>query len=1211
MATKIDDLFFEISVRKGPGADAEIQKFAGQFRKVGTESKAAGAGVQQFGARATSASGASAVLGTALKRLLILFGGFAILRGITRAMVGFETAIAEISTIADPTATNVEQLTRGIAALARESPQSPDDIGAGAYQILSAGITDTNDALEVLRIATRAATAGVTTTEVAVDAITTVINAFGLAAGDAQRVADVLFTTVRLGRVKFEQIASSIGSAATSAALAGVTIEELSAGIVALTLAGINSQEATSSLNRLFLTLTSQSKEQTRAFKDLGIEFSISTVKAKGFAGLLAEVAKITGDDIDALAKLFPNIRAARSAFVIAGVGADNFAEALEKLNNAVGATDLAFAKIARTSKAQAQILKNNLTVTFQEIGLAVLPSVAKAFGFLSESIGDFILQVKVTGADLAVFEARAVLFFKRFRLAGAQALQGLVDNFLGFEVRLGQFFQRAAAALPRSVPGAAILSDALQLAGDNFVKAGEATRDFVGDLADGIDEQERFVQAVIAARDEVVVLALAEQEFTNTLKDRQEAELAAAQATAAIAKRTEEQIKLEDKLRQQLGDLVAQQTLTAVEQQERALDKLEAKFRATFGEIPEIAARDFARLRQVIADARIEEAATAIAEEFGQRLSEGLEAIEIETIGIEDETVRTNAQLERQRALLAALVTDLQARLKLTDLTEKEERALQRALVTTTKELRKINSEEKDRLKAATTAEQKLAQQRFESLQTTIGLIRLATEGTADLANAFGLVDDATLKVIDNLLQAGQAAQTVINAIATGAGGISAIVAGGVGVIGALTGLLGGGPSPEALARQKILQENIKALRELRDSVVDLKGSFDITGGDFAKAAADLVTFELELGSLISLIEAGIGVVFSPEEIEALGINLANLDRVAKELGITIRDEAGNIIPKALLDLQRALDAVEESLIGFPDTIAGIFARLQAEFDIFDVTDPIEQFRRLQEALLDIQTVDAAEIGRILADTTLSLTQRMMEISKAFTAAGANLTPFLAQLLAIDVTTAEGRQQAEQLIRTLFTQLAEGIITPEALGAATFEEAVEILRKMESLLDNIDDSQAEGTGELEGQTQDIRRTVQITELQASQLLAFQSTLVIRAEQRNILLQAILAAVGGGAIPDGEPTGGAFGEPRILPPEPVIPPAIPEPEPTAIQRVETQTINLDVDIAEIVVGPGATPEDAEEAAEILVDRVSVVLGERLGNQDRILGIRRR
>lgn len=1200
---------------------------------MGAESTKAGAGLKDFGTKAKGASGASAVLGTALKRLLILFGGFAILRGITRAMVGFETAIAEISTIADPAATSVAELTRGVAALARESPQTPDDIGAGAYQILSAGITDTNDALEVLRVATRAATAGVTATEVAVDAITTVINAFGLAAGDAQRVADVLFTTVRLGRVKFEDIASSIGSAATSAALAGVTIEELSAGIVALTLAGIKSQEATSSLNRLFLTLTSQSKEQARAFKDLGIEFSISTVKAKGFAGLLAEVAKITGDDIDALAKLFPNIRAARSAFVIAGVGADNFAEALEKLNNAVGATDLAFAKIALTSKAQAQILKNNLTVTFQEIGLAVLPSVAKAFGFLSKSIGDFILQVKITGADLAVFEARAVLFFKRFRLAGAESLQAVIDSFLAFETRLGQFFQRAAAVLPSAVPGASLLADALRTAGDNFVEAGQASRDFVGDLADGIDEQERFVQATIAARDEVVVLALAEQEFSNTLKDRTAAQQEAGKAAEAIFRKTEEQLEVESKLREQLGDLVAQQTASAAEQQERVLDKLETKFRETFGEIPEVAAKEFARLREVIEEAKIEEAAAKIAEEFGRRLAEGLEAIEIETIGIEDETIRTNAQLEKQRALLAALVTDLRARLKFTDLTEQEERALQRALVSTTKELRSINQEEQKRLKGATKAEEELAQQRFEGLQTTIGLIRQAAEGTIDLANGFGIVDDEVVKIINSLLQAGQGAATLITALTTGAGGIGAAIAGGVALIGALSAIGGATPEEIALAKstQATIKENIKSLQELRDSVDSLKGSFDIAGGDLARALQQLTGFQVtvrggafDVSEFAALVEElRISPAFGPEFIadlieefeqaaRSLGIDFKNLEAVAEELGITLRDDAGVIIPEALVALSAALEVLEDQLVGFPDTIAGVFARLQAEFDIFDVTDPIEKFRRLQEALLDIQGVDQEEIRRILEDPTLSLLERFIALNKAFADANRQLTPFLAQLLAIDVTTAEGRQQAEQLIRTLFEQLAEGIITPEALGAATFEEAVQILREMEGLLDEISEDQAEGTGQLEGQTQDIRRTVQITELQASQLLAFQSTLVLRAEQRNILLQAILAQIGGGAVPDGEPTGGGFGEPRILPPEPIIPPAIPVGDPALpVQNVQTQTINLDVDIGEIVVGPGATPDDAEEAAEILVERVSVALGERLGNQDRTLGIRRR
>ena len=613
--------------------------------------------------------------------------------------------------------------------------------------------------------------------------------------------------------------------------------------------------------------------------------------------------------------------------------------------------------------------------------------------------------------------------------------------------------------------------------------------------------------------------------------------------------------------------------------------------------EIPDAVADGLLKLADVVEAAVVEEAAMRLADGFRVAIEEAFAEIEFEAIDIPEPEERRLAILTQQTAVLEDQRQKVEARLAATKAGTAAEKALRAVLVEIVKLLGEASDEQADLAKDAA----RDAKDRARDLQVTLGLIQQAINGVTDLASEFGLVDDETAKIIDNMVQLGSALGTVISQIqsaASGAASFTSILAGGIGVAGALAGILGGilggDISPEQQARERTLEENTKRLNELRQSVDRLKGQFDITGADFSQAQEDLESLEETLGFI-----GDIRITLDPEQLRALGIDLANLDRVAGELGITIRDEAGNIIPQALLDLQRALDAVQESLIGFPETIEGVFARLQAEFEIFDVEDPIEKFRRLQEALLDIQTLDASEVAAIFADESLSTIEKLMAIVAALKAAGAQVSPFIQELLAIDVGTPEGRKAADQLIRDLFQQLATGEITPEELGAATFDEAIQILLEMERLLDDIAEEEEGATGELEGQTQDIRRTVQITELQASQLLAFQSTLVFRAEQRNVLLQEILAVISGEAIeappapPPLEPPDGIVGDPFALP-----------------AAIETQTINLDVDIAEITVGPGATPEDAEEAAEILVDRVSEMLGERLGNQDRTLGIRR-
>ena len=445
--TRLDELFFELGVRRSPGAEQALRKFEEGIRKSERATGAARDELGKFERRSKSTTATTTGLNRVIGRLVVLFGGLFIVRRVVGAMVRFQTTIAEVATIAGGGAEQVAELTRATLALSRSSPQSADELGAAAYQILSAGVQDTADVISILDASSRLAVAGLTDTKTAADALTTVLNAFGKEASEAASVADILFKTVELGKTRVEDLSGSIGAAATSASLAGVQFEELSAGIVAITRAGIGVQEATTSLNRLFLTLTNQTKAQEDAFRELGIEFNTAKVEADGFAGLLEEVAKITEGEIDALAELFPNIRAARAAFIIAGQGADVFKESLTDLRAATGSVDAAFEILNLTAANQAKILRNTVIATFQEIGLSVLPGVASAFTFLSERINAFVGGIKILGADAAVVSGQIEAFARGVIAGVLELVEGALEPIAFFVQRLADQIQPFAEA--------------------------------------------------------------------------------------------------------------------------------------------------------------------------------------------------------------------------------------------------------------------------------------------------------------------------------------------------------------------------------------------------------------------------------------------------------------------------------------------------------------------------------------------------------------------------------------------------------------------------------------------------------------------------------------------------------------------------------------------------------------------------------------------
>ncbi len=1217
---QIDELFFDVVVKGGAGAQAQIQKFSGSLQKVEPAGTAAGKGVDRFSRSSVVATGASAGLGVAVKRLVGIFGGLFILRRVVGAMVSFQTTMAEVATIADRATVDVDELTRGVLALSRESPTSADELGAAAYQILSAGVQNTADVFTVLEASQRAAVAGLTSTEVAADALTTVINAFGLDASEATRVADVLFKTVELGKIRFEEISATIGNAATSAGLAGVSIEELSAGVVALTRVGVDAAEATTSLNRLFLTLTSQSKQQEQAFRDLGIEFNLATVQEKGFAGLLEEVNELSGENLDILSELFPNIRAARAAFVIAGQGADLFNSALEDLLVSQGSVDAAFEILNRTAANQARILRNNVIATFQEIGLDVLPGVSVAFEFISFAISNFVGTIKVLGAEApvafqrlkvgAIGAAQAVDTFAR------DALQGL-DRFLtGLADRL-----RVVAALP--FPGAelaGVVAAGFDAAARGAARAAEAQEMAIATRARSLEQEKENLALLEIGFQETVLLIAAEQEFLRTRNERAAAGEEAAKREAQAAQLTKEELDARRELTSEVLDEVAKLTNTAVELQIIEFEKLEARVAAIFGdEIPQDVRDGLDKIAAELDSAKVIEAAEMLGAEIGERIEAGLEAIEIDVAlaDLVDEEERRAELLERQAAFLESQRVSLRAQLGDIRLETKERDAIRRQLAAVVKLIQEAKKEQKDLTKDVAAE----ATARANAIVAQAAAIGNAAAGAADLAAEFGLVDDELNSVIGNMLQLGQSVVGVVaevSKLAAGVGSLTGLLAGGIGAIGAISGIIGtifGGPSPEAIAFERTLAENSDRLKELRESVERLRGTFDIAGADFAEALRQLTGPQAEIGLIAQVVEADIEAGGFREELafelienfenrlRMLGVDIANLDEVAEEFGITIRDNAGNIIPSAIVQLTEALLLAEGAFVGFADTVEGQFSRIRAEFEIFDIEDPLEQLNRIRLALLGIGAVDPAQVFEILADSTLSFAEKVERLRMVLRIAGQQVAPFIQELLEIDVSTPEGRAAADKLIRDLFLQLSTGQITPEELGAATFDEAVQILLELEGLLDTLGEQTEEETEELEGQTQDIRRTVQITELQANQLLAFQSTLVVRAEQRNILLEQIrdiLAGVPTVGGPPPEPPPIVDGDDIIPLDGRLIGPPI---------EVDSIIDTIIVD-AEISVGEGVTVEQLEDAREILVEELAEDLGDRLAEEERLVGLPR-
>ena len=291
--------------------------------------------------------------------------------------------LAEVATLTGQTgeeaAATIRELSGGVADLSNELGIAQTELIGGLYQAISAGVPSDN-IFGFLDIAGRAAIAGVTDIETAVDGLTTVINAFGLDADQAEEVADSLFTAVKGGKTTFEELSASLFNVAPAAAAAGIDFQTVNAAIATLTAAGTPTSVATTQIRAALVGLQRPTEALEELFTGLGFETRAAAIEQLGLQGALAAVRDAAGGDAGALQQLLGSVEAVAAANVLAGTGAEKFSQELENQVTAAGATLDAFEVVDTTRDFERlKVELQNLAISFGEILLPVIREIATA----------------------------------------------------------------------------------------------------------------------------------------------------------------------------------------------------------------------------------------------------------------------------------------------------------------------------------------------------------------------------------------------------------------------------------------------------------------------------------------------------------------------------------------------------------------------------------------------------------------------------------------------------------------------------------------------------------------------------------------------------------------------------------------------------------------------------------------------------------------
>lgn len=329
------DLIWEISVLGASEAAKDIASFdksvdgakdnMGSFDKkltdISKSIKDIGKDINKAGKEWTKAMAPFLVAGTA---------GF-------KMSLDLDTANRQVSTLANDL--SLEDIGVKVRLISDNTGFSQKEIANAAYDALSSGVSE-NDLWEFVESNIDLTRAGFTDMSTAIDATTTVLNAYGDAANDVTKIHDIFVKTQDLGKITVDELGQNIGRVIPTAAAASVSLEQIGAAYSMLTAKGQNSNIATTNLNSMLSELSKTGS---------GVDEALRKETGKSFIELSKEGVTL-GDTLEILNKnalengltlkdMFGNISAGNAALSLFTDSAEEYNSILEEMKNSDGAT--------------------------------------------------------------------------------------------------------------------------------------------------------------------------------------------------------------------------------------------------------------------------------------------------------------------------------------------------------------------------------------------------------------------------------------------------------------------------------------------------------------------------------------------------------------------------------------------------------------------------------------------------------------------------------------------------------------------------------------------------------------------------------------------------------------------------------------------------------------------------------------------------------
>lgn len=303
----------------------------------------------------------------------------------------FRKNMLEVATISTQVTDDMTGFMNQVMSITQEIPIKAPEAAKALYSIVSAG-HDGADGMKILEVSAKAAVGGLTETETAADAVTTILNAYKMSAEEAGTVSDQLFTTVRLGKTTFGELGASIAQVAPIAAAYGISIDQVLGAVASLTKQG---------------TPTSQAMTQIRAaIQGTAGELGDAAFQGRTFQEALQLINEKAGGSASKMKEMLGTDEGLAATLALTGKNAKSAASDLGELQNSLGATEAAFEKMKDAADNQLTLLANNVQAFLRPLGEKILKEVSDIAKTFNEAFENNDIEGTISNLESLVKNA-------------------------------------------------------------------------------------------------------------------------------------------------------------------------------------------------------------------------------------------------------------------------------------------------------------------------------------------------------------------------------------------------------------------------------------------------------------------------------------------------------------------------------------------------------------------------------------------------------------------------------------------------------------------------------------------------------------------------------------------------------------------------------------------------------------------------------------